>query len=534
MRDLVELIGILDKTKIRSNGVLSFIIEPDSKMDHLFNAVVGKQVETDDDALAFFKGINEDPGNIGSLKSKLKDRLLDAFFLLDFKESNYSSRQKAFHECYKKWATIMALLNKNAKINGIDLAERLLRHTYHFEFTELSLDILRVLRLQYSLVEGDVKKYENVRTQYDRYEEIWMMESRAEKYYSDLMIQYTNSKATVLDVSQLAKTYYEELAPFMSVCTSFKLHLFGRLIELLIHNSQNDYVNTARLCEDAIAFFDKKEYDSGLPLQVFYYNLVVCYLQLREFEKGQAVISRCEYYFEEGSFNWFKLQELFLLLAMHTGHFEGAFELYEKVTNYPRFEEKAIQIIEMWRIYQAYLYYLIKIGRIDEADGVGKISKFKINKFLNEIPLFSKDKRGMNISVLIIQILYSIADKNYEQTLERIEGIEKYCSRYLRDNDTYRSNCFIKMLLQIPLASFHREAVARKTDRYFKMLNDVPLEAARQAHEVEIIPYEMLWEMTTSSLDLKIHKVKPKEKEKADKVKPGKGPIDSRVPPPGA
>lgn len=47
------------------------------------------------------------------------------------------------------------------------------------------------------------------------------------------------------------------------------------MIHLLIYNSANDYVNTARLCEDAIAFFDKKAYDSGLPLQVFYYNLIV-------------------------------------------------------------------------------------------------------------------------------------------------------------------------------------------------------------------------------------------------------------------
>jgi hypothetical protein len=508
MRDLVELINLLDKTKLKANGILKFIIEPESKMEMLYNALANKQVQSDDDALTFFREQQEDLTSLGSLKSKLKDRLLDSFFLLDFKESNYSSRQKAFHECYKKWATIMSLLNKNAKITGIDLAEKLLRHAAHFEFTELSLDILRVLRLQYSLVDGDVKKYDTVKAQYDRFEQIWMMESKAEKYYSELMIQYTNSKATQLEVAEMAKGYFRELEPFMKDCHSFKLHLFGRLIELLIYNSENDYFNTARLCEDAIAFFDKKEYDSGLPLQVFYYNLIVCYLQLREFDKGQAVINRCAYYFEEGSFNWFKLQELFFLLAMHTGHYAGAYELYEKVTSYPRFEDKAIQIVEMWKIYQAYLYYLIKVDAIPADIVSDKITQFKINKFLNEIPLFSKDKRGMNISILIIQILYSIADKKYDKTRERIENIEKYCSRYLKDNDTYRSNCFIRMILTIPQAAFHREAVNRKTDRYYKLLSAVPLEAARQAHEVEIIPYENLWKMTVDSLEMKIYKPK--------------------------
>jgi hypothetical protein len=94
------------------------------------------------------------------LKSKLKERLLDSFFLLHFKEANFTSRQKAFFECYKKWATVMTLLSRNAKVIGIDQLERLLKHTVHFEFTELTLDILRVLRLQYSIVDGDIKKYE--------------------------------------------------------------------------------------------------------------------------------------------------------------------------------------------------------------------------------------------------------------------------------------------------------------------------------------------------------------------------------------
>lgn len=508
MRDLVELINLLDKTKLKSNGVLQYIVEPGSKMDLLFNAILHKDVQSDEQAESFFKEQNEDVAHLSSLKSKLKDRLVDAFFLLDFKEANYSSRQKAFHECYRKWATIMAMLNKNAKITGIDMAERLLKVAATFEFTELCLDILRVLRLQYSLVDGDEKKYEQVKAEYNRFETIWIMESKAEKHYSELMIQYTNSKATQTEVAKLAQQYYDELSPFMAECSSFKLHLFGRLINLLIYNSVNDYVNTATLCENAIHFFDQKKYDSGLPLQVFYYNLIVCYLQLRQFEKGQAVISRCEYYFEKGSFNWFKLQELFFLLSMHTGHYEGAYDVYERVTGYPRFQEKAVQIVEMWNIYQAYLFFLIKSGKIDPSKVSEKLTKFRINKFLNDLVLFSKDRRGMNIPILIIQILHRLAEKKYDQAMEKIDGIEKYCSRYLRDNDTFRSNNFIKMLLQIPQASFHRNAVIRKTERYLKNLEEVPLEAARQAHEIEIIPYEVLWDMTVDMLDLKIVKLK--------------------------
>jgi hypothetical protein len=511
MRDLIELVGLIHRTKLKVGGALKFILEPGSKMEALYEAIAQRQVQTDDDARKLFEASAEDVKNLPSLKNKLKDRLLDAVFLLDFKEASFSNRQKAFYECYKKWSAAMILLIRNAKVNGIDTLEKLLRHTKHFEFTELNLDILRVLKLQYSTVDGDIKNYEVAKTEYEAYEKLWFMESRAEHYYQDLMVRYTNSKSTKTEVTDIAKGYYAELEGYMAENHSFKLHLFGRMIHLLIYNSANDYVNTARLCEEAIAFFDQKQYDSGLPLQVFYYNLIVCYLQLKEFDKGQEVIGRCEYYFEEGSFNWFKLQELFFLLAMHTGHYDDAYRLYDKVTNYPKFSDKQPQIVEMWRIFQAYIYYLVKIGKVSEEVLSKKETRFKINKFLNEIPLFSKDKSGMNISVLIVQILHFIADRDYDESIERIDNISKYLTRYVKEEGTARSNLFIKMLLQIPIGNFHREAVLRKTERYVKQLEAIPLEAANQAHEIEIAPFEALWDMTVAMLDNKIYQPKKKK-----------------------
>jgi hypothetical protein len=505
MQDLVELANLLNRTKLKGNGALQYIIESGSKMEALFHGLLDKSIQSDDDAKAVLK---EEGSKLVSQKNKLKERLLDAVFLLDFKEANFTSRQKAYAECSKKWAVCMNLLVRNAKITGIDQMEKLLRHSIQFEFTEMTLDILRVLKLQYSTIDGDQKKYQDVKALYQKHERIWIMESKAEEYYSELMIHYTNNKSTQRENTALAQQYFDALGPFMETCDSFKLHLFGRLVQLMIHSTVNDYAPTAALCEDAIAFFDKKDYDSGLPLQVFYYNLVVCYLQLREFEKGHLMIQRCEYFFEEGSFNWFKLQELFFLLAMHTGHYDEAWKTYERVVRYPKFDEKIPQIVEMWKIYEAYVHFLAKIGKIS-AETVGdKPVKFKLSKFLNELQMFSKDKRGMNSSILIAQLLFTIAERNYDQSIDYIERIEKYCSRYLKDPDTFRSNTFIKMLLQIPQGSFHREAVRRKAERHQKQLLAVPLESANQTHEIEIIPFEQLWDLTLESLDLKIYKGK--------------------------
>lgn len=481
------------------------VLEPGSRMAQLFDGIASGQIYDDESAKVILeKKKKGDPVNLPSLKNKLKERLIDSVFLLDYKDGSFSTRQKAFFECYKKWAAAMILLTRNSKAAGIDILEKLLRNTMRFEFTELSLDILRVLRLQYSTIDGDMKKYEQVKAQFAQYRKIWEMENRAEDYYAEIMAHFTNSKSAKIEITDLARKYYDELAPFMEECASFKLHLFGRLIHMLVYNTVNDYRNTALLCEDAVVFFDQKDYDSGLPLQVFYYNLIVCYLQLQEFEKGRVIVEKADKYFEEGTFNWFKLRELFFMLAMHTGHYDEAYELYQIVTEHPKYKNQPSLIKEIWGIYKAYILYLIKIGQVSDHLVREKDRKFRVGKFISEMLTLSKDKRGMNISILIVQILYGIAERDYAQTGDRIEAIEKYCTRYLKENDTYRSNCFIKMLLQIPTGMFHRANVERKAERYYKLLKKAPLEAANQAHEIEIIPYEQLWELTLATLSGKI------------------------------
>lgn len=52
MRDLIELANLLNKTKLKSSGVLDVILEPDSKMQQMYDAIVNQRIQSDDEALA--------------------------------------------------------------------------------------------------------------------------------------------------------------------------------------------------------------------------------------------------------------------------------------------------------------------------------------------------------------------------------------------------------------------------------------------------------------------------------------------------
>lgn len=500
MRELIELIGLLQIERLKANGLWGVVFERDSKLEQLCESIANGEVKTDEDAAMLMYGSKTAGSKYLNLRERLKERLVSAIFLLEFKNPGHSDRQKAYFECNRKWAAVMVLLTRNAKLIGIDMLESLLKQAQHFEFTELTMNILSILRLHYGTIQGDQNKYDQYRSAYRHHQQVWMLENEAEEMYTHLVSHFVNNKATKVEIADKAQAYYEQVAPAMASSDSFRLHLCGRLIQTTIYSSRNDYLTTANVCEDAIAFFRKKDFDSNLPLQAFYYQLVVCYIQLREFERGQVIIQDYQSLFDQGSFNWLKLQESYFLLSTHTRHYDEALHIGERATPFLRNPAHPAHIQEMWKIYEAYVQYLAQVGKISPQAAAEGASKFKRAKFLNDIPTFSKDKRGMNIPILIIQILFLLTDKNYHQAIDRIEAIEKYCSRYLTQGDTFRSNCFIKMLLQIPAAAFHREAVLRKTEPLLKQLRSVPLEVAYQTHEIEIIPYEDLWEMALEAL----------------------------------
>lgn len=513
MQEIKELVSLTDVEKLQAEGLWSFLFESGSKMEQFCLAVYTNAIKTDEEALNLLYGGKKAGNKYYNLKERLKERLTFAITLLESKKKSFSSRQSAFFECNRKWSAAMVLLSKQSRTAAIGQLESLLPHITYYEFTELTVSITSLLRVFYGTINGNHDKYLKYHKIHEQYQQVWLHENAVEAVYAELMRHYLGTRAPTTTLKQKAREAFGTIQPILASCPAFKVQLLGRLIELKVH--EGDYRATANLCEDAIAFFQTKPYDSRLPLQAFYYNLIGAYIQLKEFEKGRDTITSYQSVTEDGSFNWFKLQELFFQLAVHTGNYDTGLAVLSNVKKHLRSDWLPLQTAEIWKIYEAYIHYLGLVGKIANPGSIDQVG-FKSGKFLNEIPTFSRDKRGMNIPILIIQILITIARKEYTAAIDRVEAIEKYCSRYLKKGDeTFRSNCFIKMLLQIPEFSFHREAVTRNTKHLRDQLHSVPLGASGQAHEIEIIPYETLWELAISTLENRLVRTRaPRDRKK--------------------
>ena len=51
--------------------------------------------------------------------------------------------------------------------------------------------------------------------------------------------------------------------------------------------------------------------------------------------------------------------------------------------------------------------------------------KFRVSRYANDVPIFSKDKQGLNVPILISQIALLLQEKKYNIVIDRMEAIGK-------------------------------------------------------------------------------------------------------------
>ena len=495
MQDLKELILLLNQHNIHPLKHLAG--SEDSKLLALYEGISKGKFHTDEEAAASLYGGKGGASGYRKLKSDLRERLLEHVFQINTDQSHYSDYQKAYYDCHKQWVVVRFLTGQNANTVALTLATRLLRISEKFDFILLCMDIASYLRIQYGLRESNDKRFREANQQFEYFRKVYDAECLAEELYTTLVVRTVNNRSAQAEVHEMAKEYYERIQPAMEQYHTYKLHMYGYMIGLMYYTSVNDYQEAIGYCDKAIAFFKARPYEARVPLQIFYYQHLTCNIHLRQFEEGKESAQQCIKLMQEGTFNWFKYRELYLHLLLHTQRYDEAAGVLLQTLEHPRFEFLPDNTTEIWRIYESYIYYLGRAGKME----VQAKNKFKLAKFISDLWIFNKDKSGMNIAVIIIKWLTLLQERQYGKVLDEVEATEQYCYRHLRGDNTKRSYYFLKMLLQIPMGQFDRTAVEPKAARSLEKLQSYPLQLANQTYEIEILPYEDLWQFVLESLE---------------------------------
>lgn len=337
-----------------------------------------------------------------------------------------------------------------------------------------------------------IDKHEACKEEAELYEQV--------KKYASLVNFYLNNNQLDQKSDEI-KCYIIELREIISSnhnCTIQKHFGFMQLVYFW-HN--RDYLAIRDTCLRYILLLQESTKTPEKHLSLFYSNLSIAQLYLKDYKAAIQTLNCSAKYMKIGSHNWAKEQIVKVAVHNYNHSYTDAYQITLEVVNHKNFKKLRRVVQEEWHIICAFMSLLIKLGKINPDVTDQKISGFRLNKFLNEIPIYSKDKAMTNATILIAHICHLIVDKKYNLAIDRIEAIERYCSRYLiTKSESFRLNCFLKMLLVIPKAGFHKAAVSRYAEKFERRLAEQSIAETRQNIITEIIPFDVLWEMILNRL----------------------------------
>ena len=497
MDTLVALVKLLSKQKLKQIEIITEDVKLSSKTKLLYDGILNGEFNDDDEAARKIYDSNSKNSSYKKLKYRLTQRLLNTLFFIDIQSYSKSEYQKALNRSFKNWAAAKILQDKGQNKVSIELFEQILKTSIKYDIIELSLLILKDLRLAYGLFIDNKYKFEKHSKKYTEIKHIYDLKDQAEYYYIYFGQLISKSKAYDFDTHvqkhleevEVLRKSVEDIDSFYLRYYTYNASYFGYLVK-------KDLDMQILVAKRAINYFQEKEGFKKIGLFSFTQKIGISYLSKKNYIKAMECFKYCmEFKLPEGSLPWMYVRSYFFQIHILRKDYNSAYSLISDVTNNKSFTKINETYREPWYLKEAFIHFLIKIGKVNIEDSdAQKLRPFRLARFMNEVSTFSNDKRGLNITINIIQMLFYIVDERFDDALDKLSSLRQYNFRYLKRPEYARFNNFIKMLLKIPEGDYEPAKIRAKAKKHYQALLDNPSDFSEHALSIEIIPYEQLWE----------------------------------------
>ncbi len=513
-----ELYSLIKKLMGRKSPFLPVIFQEKYLYTKLLNGVVEGKYQNENEAEIDIASYN-DAGSQSYPKTKqrLIEKLLSLVCTLNLDNTTYSlylvnhfhAKRELFVAEVMQW---FGLPNAMYYI----ITRRTLKKAKKYDLTDVKLGCYKLLR-NYESKHGTITKCEKYTQKVHDTLAILHLESRVENVRSRLNAHL--AKQVVLD-DEIIKQLDEQIAwikgdvtryPTRTVVINYCISA-GR-----VHRLKGEFSEAYTLYQQYLTFLnDNPALANDARRAEACYYLVRCCLLMRDFDNGFRYAKLRSQYQDTGNMNGFAFMETYCLLCIHSKQYVKSAEIFRWAKNQKNLY-KDDRIVEKWGIYEAY----IRLFLADKESAVIPRSvtiygdNFNVHRLLNEIDVTRQDRRGINVTVLIFQVLYLLKEQKYVALDERIQYMQEYVSKVMRSGTSliyFRTECFFRMLNIARENQYSFDKTQRATAELFrKMTAFRSPDIFDRLFVEEVIPHEQSWQIFMDTLQHEIISVNPAE-----------------------
>jgi hypothetical protein len=491
MEELKELVKIVTNRGQKNFPLLNFHERQQSKEMKLFSCISQAECPSDEAAAQFLYEASASDVRYKMVKSRLRKRLLNHLFFLDFSSKRYKVWYRDEQECLNLLHHARTLI----KVDEFSAAEKILYRALNLatdlEFTNIIIDCHELLLTIFSQQGKQYHYYKHQKVLFE-YRTRLVLEQEAESHYLTAKLELNKSiqarKAylpVLTEIIPRLKEIWEQGHSFNTFNYYYLLYIWyqelsGNFNEIIHLTAESEQL----LKEGKI---NQRRFDHRYNKFISVY----AHLRTKSYANGLQLAQEYVEAFDNNSTNWFAFMENYLLMAIHARNYRLAIELFTEANQNPASKKLNRLARERWSLYQKYLYFINPSRQLMED--------FTYQEFIASVPEYSKDKQGFNVAILILQFLYFLQKRDIESLLHRIEALRKYAGTHLRDNFSHRTRTMFRLLMLVVKEDFNPKQCRSKGKYLYDRLPSIPPPGDAFA-EIEIIPYEHIWEIILNIL----------------------------------
>ncbi len=501
MKHLLEISKIVTKKKVKKIEIFDdhSLKQKNSKFNEFYELLMKGNLKDDKEAAAQLYGSTPIDDKYRQLKSRFKKRILNTLFFLDINQTSSSNYNRAFYSCHKDWTLVKILLSNKANSTAAQLAKSILGTALKFEFSDIIVNISRILRA-HAMHEEDEKLYEEYNSLCEKYQLILKAEIESDELYERTILICKKPASKTPNRIPLIQSYCDKLLDLANTYAS-PIVLYNQfMVFATFHEMQEDYNSVCLVCTSAEQYvIEHPHLYREDKLAKIALKKLLAFVHLQEFEKGQIQAEEYLKIFEKNT-AWLQFYEYYLLLAIHCKEYAAAHAIFDRAFEDKRFKKISSESEDKWNAFETYLCLLLWVETEDGIEKPRRYKQFKVKRFLEEPIIFPKNQRIFTVILVIAQVVFLLHEERSGEAFERVERLKGYSTRLLKQEEHYRITQFVRLLQQLAKAHFDYTKIGVH-QKYLTRLIASPIKYRDAANELEIIPYHHLWEMILKNVN---------------------------------
>ncbi len=423
------------------------------------------------------------------VKSRLRKKLMNQLFFIDENIGNNQGSHAIEQSCLAKFLQARVLLDAGANNLALPLLKQALSKAAEYDFTYISSLCLRAIIQAYVNLKETTLFYKAV-DQLKTVTSKLTADQESEMIFSEANIELSRSIVARKDYLQRVDQVLGKMNKIWQDAKTFETFNNYYRLSMWLHELNGNFDQIVNLTDRSEQIL--KDYKNVAKRFDHRYNQfiqVYAHLRAKKLEQGLALANAYLPSFSPSSNNWFAYMENYTLLAIHAKKYEVAHMLLHQVQENPFIKKINKLAQERWTLFEAYLQFIAP----------EKENPLKWQSLVHNAPTYSKDKEGFNVAILILQVMYYLEIADYEALEYRVDSLKKYAQHHFKDSFSERSRIFFKLLTVLVSSNFDYSVTHKKGSHLYQKLQKTPTPGDAYA-EIEIIPYEHLWELVLNRI----------------------------------